>query len=109
MTDESLTQRISALEEKMDKFLFEYNRNNNPTQQTFTKKCSFVGGVSFNGSSLGSVGDAMSVYGESPVAQAGTISAPSVPGAAYVQSEAQSAVNAINSIRNALQNFGITA
>lgn len=107
--DESLKQRLDALEAKFDKFLFEYNRNNNPTQQTFTKKCSFVGGVSFNGSSLGSTGDLMSVYGEPPVAQAAAISAPSVPGAAYVQAEAQSAVNAINNIRNALQNFGVTA
>ena len=109
MMDESLAQRVDALEKKLDQFLYEYNRNNNPTQQTFTKKCSFVGGVSFNGSSLGSAGDLMSVYGETPVAQAAAISAPSVPGATYAQAEAQSVVNAVNNIRNALQNFGITA
>lgn len=107
--DESLKQQVDDLQRKLDAFLAEYYRNNNPTQQTFTKKCSFVGGTSFNGGSLGSVGDNMSVYGVSPVPQAVAINAPSTPGGSYSQSEAQSAVTAINSIRNALKNFGITA
>ena len=51
----------------------------------------------------------LSVYGVSPVVQAGAISAPSTPSAGYSQVEAQSAVDAINSIRTALTNFGITA
>ena len=46
----------------------------------------------------------LSVYGETPVVQAGAISAPS--GGLTVDSEARTA---INSIRTALTNFGITA
>lgn len=107
--DESVTQRLDALEAKLNQFLYEYNRNNNPTSQTFTKKCSFVGGTSFNGASLGSAGDLMSVYGETPVAQAGAISNPTSPGAVYSQAEASSMVNAFNNLRNAVQAFGITA
>ena len=104
-----VNQRLDALEAKLDKFLYEYNRNNNPTQQTFTKKCSFVGGTSFNGGSLGSSGDLMSVYGETPVAQAAAISNPTSPGVVYSQAEAASMVNAFNNLRNAVQDFGIIA
>lgn len=49
------------------------------------------------------------LYGVVPVIQAGAISAPSAPSSNYVQAEAQSAVTAINSIRTALKNIGITA
>lgn len=48
-------------------------------------------------------------FGATPVVQASAIAAPSTPGATYSQSEAQSAVTAINSIRTAIKNFGITA
>lgn len=106
--DESVTQRLDALENKLNQFLYEYNRNNNPTQQTFTKKCSFVGGTSFNNSSLGSTGDLMSVYGETPVAQNAAITAPPSPSATYVQAEQNSIVQCLNNVRIAIQNFGIT-
>lgn len=49
-------------------------------------------------------GQKLSVYGVTPVVQAGAISAPS--GGATVDAEARTA---INSIRTALTNFGITA
>lgn len=49
------------------------------------------------------------LYGKTPVVQASAIGAPTTPSAAYAQSEAQSAVDAINSIRTALTNIGITA
>lgn len=51
----------------------------------------------------------LSVFGVKPVVQAGAINAPSSPGTSYNQSVAQSAVDAINSIRTAIKNFGITA
>lgn len=51
----------------------------------------------------------ISFYGETPVVQAAAITAPSDAGGSYNQSVAQSAVTAINSIRTALQNIGITA
>lgn len=60
----------------------------------------------FNGS-LGVSGGTAGVYGNATT-RAGAIGAPTSPGAVYSQSEAQSAVTAINSIRSALSNFGIT-
>lgn len=51
----------------------------------------------------------LSLWGVTPVVQASAISAPNSPGATYVQGDAQSAVTAINSIRTALKNAGITA
>lgn len=51
----------------------------------------------------------LSVYGEVPVVQAASINAPNSPGASYAQSDAQSTVNAVNSILTALRNFGIIA
>lgn len=48
-------------------------------------------------------------FNKTPIVQVGAISAPSAPGGTYAQSEAQSAVTAINSIRTALINLGLTA
>ena len=63
-----------------------------------------------NGTKLGlSANDKISLHGVTPVIQASAISAPSTPSGSYSQAEAQSAVNAINSIRTALINKGITA
>lgn len=60
----------------------------------------------FNGS-LGVSGGTAGVYGNATT-QAAAILAPTNPGAVYSQAEAQSAVTAINSIRSALSDFGIT-
>ena len=49
------------------------------------------------------------LHGVTPVVQAGAISAPSTPSVGYVQAEAASAKTAIDAIRTALTNFGITA
>jgi hypothetical protein len=107
--DQDLKQQVNDLERKLNNFIDQYDRNSGPSSQIFTKKVTIAGGLSLNGSSLGSVGDSMSVYGETPVPQAVAVSIPTAPGATYVQAEAQSAVNSINAIRNALSNFGITA
>src|SRR3990167_547797 len=47
----------------------------------------------------------LALYGKTPIVQQSAISAPSTPSGVYSQSEAQSAVNAINSLRTALINF----
>lgn len=47
-------------------------------------------------------------YNAGPVVRATAIAAPTNPGVGYVQAEAQSAVDAINFIRTALTNIGIT-
>jgi hypothetical protein len=58
-----------------------------------------------NGTSIGTSADQkLSVYGETPIVQQGAISAPT--GGLTVDSEARTA---INSIRQALTNFGITS
>lgn len=51
----------------------------------------------------------LSVYGVTPVVQASAIGAPTAASGLYSQAVAQTAVDAINNIRTALQNFGISA
>lgn len=80
---------------KLDQFLNEYYRYNFPSKQVFTKDVVFKGGVGF--------------YGNESVNQQAAIAAPSTPSGAYVQAEAQSAVDKINSIRTVLQNLGLIA
>lgn len=107
--EKKLLMDVSA---KLDKFLSEYNRNNNPTSQIFTKNCQFVGGLDLSQTQtlrLGAAGGSIGLYGETPTTQYAAIAAPSAPSAGYVQAEAQSAVTAINSIRTALQQIGIIA
>ena len=75
----------------------------------------FADGVSIqagltNGLKIGTTTSEKSAFhGVTPVVQAGAISAPTTPSGSYIQAEAQSSVNAINSIREALIGKGITA
>ncbi len=63
-----------------------------------------------HGSSLGTqTTQKISVYGVTPVVQAGAITAPTGPGGTYNQTQIQSIVVAVNSVRIAIKNFGITA
>lgn len=109
--DETLKQQVDNIERKLDTFLSEYYRNNNPTSETFTKKVYFKGGVDLSQGviTLGGTSSTIGLYGETPVAQAGAISAPATQGGTYNQSDVQSIVTAVNSIRTALSNIGITA
>lgn len=54
-------------------------------------------------------GTTVGLNGNTPVAKAGAITAPTAPGAAYVQAEAASMKTAVDAIRTALTNIGITA
>lgn len=56
--------------------------------------------------SLSAVGTG--VNGNAAVAKAGAIATPTAPSAAYVQAEAQSMKVAVDALRVAVQNFGIT-
>lgn len=49
------------------------------------------------------------LYGVAPVARAGAIAAPTPPGVIYSQAESQSMEAAVNAIRTALTNIGITS
>lgn len=110
--DQNLEQRVQDLERQLATLLSEYNRNNGPSSQIVTKNTKFVGGLDLSSATslaLGSASASIGFYGETPTTQYAAIAAPTNPGAAYVQAEAQSAVTAINSIRTALQQIGITA
>lgn len=109
--DETLKQQVDDIQRTLDAFLSEYYRNVSPTAQIFTKHVYFKGGVDLSGTpiNIGQSGGSIGLYGVTAVTKAGSIAAPSTPSVAYSQGEAQSAVNAINSIRTALANIGITA
>src|SRR3990167_910295 len=51
------------------------------------------------------VGQKISVYGKTPVMQAGAITAAATQSDSYVQADVQSIASAVNSIRTALTNF----
>jgi hypothetical protein len=57
---------------------------------------------------LGVSGGQVGFYGANPVARAAAIAAPTAPSASYVQAEAQSMKTAVDAIRTALTNIGIT-
>lgn len=57
---------------------------------------------------LGEAGGTVGLYGVAEVARAAAIAAPTAPSAAYVQAEAASAKTAIDAIRVALTNIGLT-
>lgn len=62
------------------------------------------------GTKIGSTAsEKLGFWGVTPVIQAGAISSPTTPSANYVQAEATSAKTAIDAIRTALINAGITA
>ena len=109
--DETLQQQVDDIQRKLDEFLSEYYRNNNPTSTIFTKKCYFPGGIDISQGviNLGGSGSTIGLYGVTPVVKAGAISAPATQGGAYVQADVQSIVTAVNSIRTALTGIGITA
>jgi len=104
-------EQIDEINRKLDFFLADYYRNNNPTSQIFTKKVFFQGGIDLSSStvSLGATGGAVGLYGVTPVAKASAIASPTAPSGAYVQAEASSMKTAVDAIRTALLNIGITA
>ena len=53
--------------------------------------------------------NAIGFYGVTPVTRAAAITTPTAPSATYVQAEAQAMKTAVDAIRNALTNIGITA
>ena len=69
-----------------------------------------LGGISSVGLKIGNAGTTGKVgfYGATPVARAAAIAAPTAPSASYVQAEAQSMKTAVDAIRVALTNIGIT-
>jgi hypothetical protein len=62
----------------------------------------FTGAFAHTGTTFG-------MNGKTPVAKAAAIASPTAPGASYVQAQATAAKTAIDAIRTALINVGITA
>lgn len=115
MTETELLKMKQGLEDvttKLNEFLEIYYRTNFPDKMILTKTLvlnnSNIDTNGTNGMKIGNSGSKLSVYGVAPVVQASAISAPSTPSGTYSSAEAQTTVDAINSIRTALTNFGIT-
>lgn len=115
MTEEELLKMKQGLENvttKLNEFLEIYYRTNFPDKMVLTKNLvltnSNIDTEGTAGMKIGNSASKLSTYGVTPVVRASAISAPTNPGALYSQSVAQTTVDAINSIRTALTNFGIT-
>lgn len=79
------------------------DQNVAPAQLYATKDSPvFTGPFRHNGSTVG-------FYGVTPVARAAAITAPTAAGATYVQAQVTSLVTAVNALRTALTNVGITS
>jgi hypothetical protein len=102
---------LNARLDRFDDFLTEYYRNNNASSQTFTKKVYFKGGIDLSTGdyTIGGASSRVGFYGVTAVVRASAISAPSAAGATYDQTQAQTVVSAVNSIRLALSGIGITS
>lgn len=104
-----LEQKVNDLSNKLEAFLNIYYRSDYPDKYVFNKKVVLnnqnLDTEGTNGMKIGNSASKLSVYGETPVVQAGAISAPAGQ-ADDLDSEARTAINLI---RTALTNFGITA
>jgi hypothetical protein len=85
----ALQKRVTELEDKLYQFYF-------PDIFRFSR------GIQHKGLTLG-------FFSVTPVVQAGAITAPNTQGAVYNQADANTIVTAVNSLRTALKNVGITA
>ena len=106
--------------EKLDKFLDVYYRTNFVDRMVIIKdlelKARLILGagssLDLSGTSqlkLGNAATTIGLYGATPVAKAGAIATPNPQTGAYVQADVQSLKTAIDAIRTALTNIGITA
>ena len=106
---QQLRQEVDDLANKLEAFLSIYYRSDYPDKYVFTKKVVLnnqnLDTEGNNGMKIGNSSSKLSVYGETPVVQASAISAPTGQ-ANDLDSEARTAINLI---RTALTNFGITA
>jgi hypothetical protein len=74
---------------------------------TFSAKQTFLNEVEMDGA-LNHDGTTVGFFGTTPASQAAAIASPTAPGVVYVQADAASLKTAIDAIRSALKNVGIT-
>jgi len=98
-------QQLDNLEKKLDRLLIMYQQNFFIDKVVFDKPVTFrdTFNVESNSFALGNSASTIGFYSATPVVRASAIAAPSA--GATVDSQAR---NAINSIRTALTNMGIT-
>lgn len=105
---EQLKQRVASLELQIN-FLVRADR------YLFHRDIEMLEGrnIRLSGNTGTKIGTAttqkLGFYNKTPIVQPGAIAAPSSPSGTYSQSEAQSTVTAVNSIRTTLTNLGLTA
>jgi hypothetical protein len=76
-------------------------------QNTFTQKQTVDGELEVEGA-LNHDGTHVGFYGAVPVVRAAAIATPTAPSVVYTQAEAAAMKTAVDAIRNALKNVGIT-
>jgi hypothetical protein len=69
----------------------------------------FIGNTNAGAIQVGRTGQPIGLYGVAAVARAAAIASPTAPSAGYVQAEAQSMKTAVDALRVAVQNIGITS
>lgn len=118
---QKLNNQVQDLTDKINYLNDLYFRTFNIDKTLFQNPVYINGGIKFKdpttistGSTTGmKIGNAttekLGFYNKTPVVQAGAISAPNTQGGTYSQSDVQSIVTAVNSIRTALTNLGLTA
>ena len=104
MTPEEKIQ-LDRLEQKLDTFLELYYRTNLIDKTVFNNPVIFN---QQNDTSFGKSTDKLSIYNATPVVRASAISAPSGGGTAFTDAIDITGRTAINSIRTAIKNYGIT-
>lgn len=92
-----------------------WNQLSTADKYTFQKNLQIFDGRNIilgtsTGTSIGTnAAQKLSIHGVTPVVQANAISAPNSQGSTYSQADVNSIVAAVNSLRTAVKNFGITA
>lgn len=104
---------ITDLQVTLGNILQRLNKLENSNAYTFQKNIQILDGKNIQlggtkGTQIGTSTSKIGFYGVTPIVQASSINAPNNAGVAYNQTDATTWVTAINAIRTALKNAGIT-
>lgn len=109
-----MEERVAQLEKELRELKELYLKDNFESRQIFRKRVEFLGGFNLSnqtlstggspGLTIGEASDKVAFFGEAPVGQQASISAPT--GGTTTDAEARSAINSILSVLDA---FGFTA
>ena len=119
--NQQLQREVNDLKQQLSHLSDLYFRQHFIDKDVFSNPVYFNSKVYFKDGTVFSLGTAtgtkfgnattekIGFLGQTPIAQQSAITAPTTPGATYLQSEAQNAVDKINLIRAVLKNFGFIA